>query len=114
MFPGYGEKPELSATSPPVGVPFSSGSSWLYSTLIVNEVLSFATSLAIPPHASPGHLGTVTEFILKPSLTETPRRLQSERKGSGFVSWKKRTCVWPASSHFFAKPVVCSKVWTSP
>lgn len=33
--PGYGEKPLLSATSPPAGVFFSKGSSWLYSTLTV-------------------------------------------------------------------------------
>lgn len=33
--PGKGEKPDVSATSPPAGVDFRSGSNWLYSTFIV-------------------------------------------------------------------------------
>mmetsp|Transcript_49342 Transcript_49342/g.138766 ORF Transcript_49342/g.138766 Transcript_49342/m.138766 type:complete len:212 (+) Transcript_49342:315-950(+) len=114
MFPGNGEKPVSSATSPPVGVIFNNGSNWLYSTLMVNGSPSPPCNVQMPPMASFGRRGTATEFMTKSFLAETPKMAQRERKGSGFVSWKSRSHSLPSSAHFFGKPFWCSKACTSP
>ena len=43
-------------------------------------------SLQMPPTASAGNRGTVTEFITKLRVAETPRIAHKLRKGNGLVS----------------------------
>mmetsp|Transcript_98883 Transcript_98883/g.247966 ORF Transcript_98883/g.247966 Transcript_98883/m.247966 type:complete len:290 (+) Transcript_98883:495-1364(+) len=115
MLPGYGEKPLASGSSPPAGVSFKSGSSWLYSTLMVKLRPPFVScKVQMPPIASLGSLGTATEFMAKPFFWETPNTAQRLRKGSGLVSWNTSNQSRPSSAHFLGRPVWCSSAWTSP
>mmetsp|Transcript_64074 Transcript_64074/g.139375 ORF Transcript_64074/g.139375 Transcript_64074/m.139375 type:complete len:213 (+) Transcript_64074:526-1164(+) len=115
MFPGYGEKPVASATSPPVGVSFRRASSWLYSTLMVISVpFAASSSLQIPPTASPGSRGTATEFIAKLFFADTPKIAQRPLKGRGFVSWNSSNHSRPSSAHFLGRLCWCNSACTSP
>mmetsp|Transcript_42377 Transcript_42377/g.119855 ORF Transcript_42377/g.119855 Transcript_42377/m.119855 type:complete len:297 (+) Transcript_42377:460-1350(+) len=114
MLPGYGEKPLSSATSPPVGVDLSKGSSMLYSTLMVVLLPSAPVNLQMPPHASPGMRGTVREFMVKSRRMETPRIAQKLRKGRGLVSWKSSSHLRPSPTHLPATPFWWRSACTSP
>mmetsp|Transcript_5616 Transcript_5616/g.15698 ORF Transcript_5616/g.15698 Transcript_5616/m.15698 type:complete len:255 (+) Transcript_5616:805-1569(+) len=116
--PGNGEKPVVgSFTSPSSGemVARSSGSSWLYSTLMVSSSpLASFTSLVMAPAASPAVRGTQMEFMSRSSERETPSAGRMELSTSALVSWKKKSHSTPAASQSLSSPCLSSRWCTSP
>mmetsp|Transcript_23096 Transcript_23096/g.46329 ORF Transcript_23096/g.46329 Transcript_23096/m.46329 type:complete len:237 (-) Transcript_23096:637-1347(-) len=111
--PGYGEKPEASASSPAYPAAFIRASSWLYSTLQV-RVLSLLSSLQMAPTASPGLRGTVMELTSNSSVTDTPKAAGAAWKTSPLVSWKNMRYLRPSEAHFLARPASWMSLCTSP
>mmetsp|Transcript_36912 Transcript_36912/g.91884 ORF Transcript_36912/g.91884 Transcript_36912/m.91884 type:complete len:250 (+) Transcript_36912:1070-1819(+) len=69
---------------------------------------------AMPPTASPGMRGTVSELYSSRDLTETPSRQAIARKARALVSWKKETYRTPALPHAVARPEDQRRWCTSP
>mmetsp|Transcript_1299 Transcript_1299/g.5181 ORF Transcript_1299/g.5181 Transcript_1299/m.5181 type:complete len:207 (+) Transcript_1299:924-1544(+) len=115
MFPGKGEKPVSSLTSPS-GNPdaLSIGSSWLYSTLMVSAEPSSRTRRVMAPTASLAVRGTAMLLKVYPSRMDTPIAATDTVKHRELVSWKKTMCERPSSAHLRARPVVSSIACTSP
>mmetsp|Transcript_7195 Transcript_7195/g.30649 ORF Transcript_7195/g.30649 Transcript_7195/m.30649 type:complete len:245 (+) Transcript_7195:694-1428(+) len=115
MFPGNGEPPFSSFTSPSgLIVARSKGSSWLYSTFTVILRPSRCASSAMAPMASFALRGTHSELNWKPFSLDTPRAPGTTRNTSELVSWKNTIHFFPAAAHFFRRPLVCSSACTSP
>mmetsp|Transcript_9985 Transcript_9985/g.16579 ORF Transcript_9985/g.16579 Transcript_9985/m.16579 type:complete len:234 (-) Transcript_9985:364-1065(-) len=89
IFPGKGEKPVFGSLTSPSLCPFArrSGSSWLYSILIVlvSPVSSFV-SLQIAPTACLALRGIAMEFIMRFFSTDTPRASGRVWNANPFVS----------------------------
>mmetsp|Transcript_13425 Transcript_13425/g.32806 ORF Transcript_13425/g.32806 Transcript_13425/m.32806 type:complete len:205 (+) Transcript_13425:1763-2377(+) len=115
MLPGKGEKPVESLESP-LGcvVARSSGSSWLYSTLMVSVLPSLCLRAAMAPMASLARRGTARLFMSYPWRALTPSAAVSARNTSALVSWKKHTHLSPSLCQRLARPEECSSACTSP